>query len=303
MLHKEFTQYKKSIFLFLCNMNVKEAFFYIQSHCDTLYDASELNEISWRILEHITGKSKMDMSLHPDLQIDVAQLESICDEVKKNRPIQYILGYEYFGTLKLIVNEYVLIPRPETEELTRLVVKHLKEKNTEGAAVLDIGTGSGCIPVLIKKEVPSADVYAIDISKEALTVARENAIINKTRIQFMEADITDLDLSPPKNFDLIVSNPPYIGQHEKSTMHTRVFDHEPRIALFVKEDPLEFYKSILLFAKKHLTKNGAIFMELNDKYAYEVQKLFEASGFNCNITKDMYGNERFAFCTSSDILS
>jgi len=270
----------------------------IMNACKTLYEQNELKAISQRIIEHLSGKQAFALHIDKNIEIDEEALQHIIDELNHNKPIQYILGYEWFANLKLKVNEGVLIPRPETEELTRKVISYIKQHKINNCQILDIGTGSGCIPILIKKELPNASLFAIDISNDALIVAKENATVHQTPILFLEVDIrneTSLEMPP---LDVIISNPPYILQEEKKDMHIRVFSNEPEVALFVTHnDPLEFYKAILKLAKKLLKHEGILFLEINSLYSMAIQSLYENDGFVCTIEKDMYDNERFAIVT------
>ncbi len=276
-------------------MRLAEAKAFIFKRCGPLYDEAELNAISWRIFEHLCHKSKLEIVLDKSIEFDNTQLENIVTGLEQNKPIQYVLGYEWFGSVQLKVNENVLIPRPETEELTRVLIGQVNDTKQHNIKIIDIGTGSGCIPVLLKKELPGAEVYAIDISEKALEVARENAAAHETPVHFLQADILDENLNLHKQFDFIISNPPYILQTEKKEMSARVFEHEPQMALFVTQnDPLEFYKAIISFSKNHLKRCGSIYLEINQLYGAEIKSLFEKHNYHCEILQDMYGNDRFA---------
>jgi release factor glutamine methyltransferase len=276
-------------------MNVETARQTLMQECSTLYEQDELIAVCKRILEHLSGKSNFQMLLDKDLEIEQLPLLHIIESLKNNKPLQYVLGYEWFSNLKLKVNEQVLIPRPETEELTQLIISYLKKKDAATFHLLDIGTGSGAIPILIKKEVPAVSVYALDISEYALEVAKENARFHKTAIQFFSGDILNRHLELGQTFDIIVSNPPYISTDEKEMMHQRVILNEPALALFVTDnDPLQFYKAILQFSQKYLDKEGTLFLEINSMHGHSVKALFESSHFTCEIRKDIYENDRFA---------
>lgn len=276
-------------------MHITTARKLITEQCQHLYDAAELQAIIWKILEHLSGKAKLDLLLEKDVQLQADKVQQIIAELKSNKPIQYILGYEWFGNLKIKVTPDVLIPRPETEELVGLFIDQIKKTGHKTCSLIDIGTGSGCIPILIKKELPETGVYAMDISEQALLIAAENAQVHQADIQFVKADIRDSNLNLQTQFDYIISNPPYILPEEKSDMHPRVYDQEPALALFVTEhDPLEFYKAILNLAKTHLKKDGAVYFEINQQYGPEIQSLCVQYQFQCNILNDMYGNPRFA---------
>nr|MBP6314965.1 peptide chain release factor N(5)-glutamine methyltransferase [Chitinophagaceae bacterium] len=267
----------------------------IMQACSALYDREELIAVCKRILEHLSGKSNLELLLDKDLEIEDEELLQIIESLQNNKPLQYVLGYEWFANLKLKVNQHVLIPRPETEELTQLVISYLKKKEESPLRLLDIGTGSGAIPILIKKEVPNVSMYALDINEHALEVASENAQYHQTAIQFIYGDILNKNLSLEQTFDVIISNPPYISTEEKETMHQRVLLNEPALALFVtNNDPLQFYKAILQFSQKHINKGGRLFLEINSLHGQSIKALFESRQYSCEIQKDMYQNDRFA---------
>lgn len=219
----------------------------------------------------------------------IAQIKEYIAKYLLGHPIQYVLGQAYFRGIPYTVNPSVLIPRPETEELIDLVVndqKHYSIKN-----ILDIGTGSGNIAISLKKEFPEATVCAMDISPEALSVAKLNAIQNEVKIEFIEGDILSEDTKSDVLFDIIVSNPPYIPQFRKDSMSPSVYEYEPSIALFVdRDDPLIFYKKILDFASKYLHKNGAVYFEISQ---YEYLESYEH--WDIQIFKDISGNKRFLY--------
>jgi release factor glutamine methyltransferase len=243
----------------------------------------------------------MDVSLHPDFEITesyVKKWQTIISELKTEKPIQYITGEAWFYGLRFEVNENTLIPRPETEELVEWIVKGLKEKGKE-QRVLDIGTGSGCIPIALKKEIPNAAVFAIDISEKALEMARKNALDNQVEVNFIQQDIlqsSTLQLSKSSNllFDVIVSNPPYVRNLEKQEIKRNVLDYEPHLALFVDDlDALLFYRKIAQLAWKSLAPNGKLFFEINQYLGKETVELLEQLGFkNIELRKDFMGNDR-----------
>ena len=282
-------------------MNIQEAGIYFHEQCRSHYDKSEAEEIFFRVAEHLTSKTKAELKLNRQLTVDKDILDKIILELKTNRPMQYILGYEWFYDCKLMVNENVLVPRPETEELVRWILQVLKGKEMSDIRIIDIGTGSGCIPVILKKELTRATLNAIDISDRALEVARSNALEYKLDIEFHKMDIHQPEFPAGKTFDLIVSNPPYITQAEKNEMHERVLAFEPNEALFVtNNDPLQFYKAILFFAEKHLEKKGMVFLELNSLYGKDVAQLFHHAGFETDLRKDMYGNTRMLMASKKE---
>jgi release factor glutamine methyltransferase len=224
------------------------------------------------------------------------QFISIAKELKTGKPIQYIFGEAYFYGLKFFVNPAVLIPRPETEELVHLIFQTLKNSPDQHKKVLDIGTGSGCIPVMLKKSLNTLDVSAIEISPEAIQVAQINTTFHNVAVQFIEADI--LNYSSPERYDIIVSNPPYIKVDEMPAMHQNVLEHEPHVALFVSnEDPLIFYKAIAAFSQTNLNANGMLYFEINEYLGEEMFLMLNEYGFrNIEIHKDMQGKDRMVSC-------
>jgi release factor glutamine methyltransferase len=211
----------------------------------------------------------------------------------KDKPIQYILGHTEFYGLPFRVNSWVLIPRPETEELVDVVIREKKDRSS--ISLIDLGTGSGNIAVSLKKHLPFAEIHAADVSTFALEVARSNAEQNGVEIHFSRLDLLDpAGWGSLPDFDLIVSNPPYVRTKEKKMMKRNVLDYEPGLALFVPDDdPLIYYRGILNFAEQCLKPGGSIYCEINQYLPDEVQALFRDSGFNdCNVLKDMNGNAR-----------
>jgi release factor glutamine methyltransferase len=213
-------------------------------------------------------------------------------ELKKNKPLQYILGETVFYGLHFKMNTNVLIPRPETEELVDMIIR---ENTGRSFRILDIGTGSGCIAVSICKNLPGSEVYGLDISSEALLVAKENALTNGTSVKFLCADILK---SPPDvsegSWDIIVSNPPYVTDSEKAEMIANVLEFEPHLALFVPDsDPLLFYRAIVRYASENLNNDGLVYFEINREKGTEVKELLVQSGFSeVRVKKDMQGNDR-----------
>ena len=264
-----------------------------------LYDPREAAGITHLVLEHLTGMNKTDRMIHKHQELSVEQedrLLSMVTALLNNRPIQYVLGEAWFGGMKFIVNEYTLIPRPETEELIEWIKA---TANTEPQKVLDIGTGSGCIPITLKKEFPLWHITAIDVSDDTLQVAKQNATLNDVAIEFMDMNFLNESLwSNLPNYNIIISNPPYIKKSEKDTMSANVVDHEPHVALFVPdEDALIFYRKIASFGLSHLKKNGQLFFEINQLLGKEVCALLEEMGYDPILRKDLHGNDRMIMAT------
>ncbi len=269
---------------------------------DTLYGKEEVSSFFYLLIEHYFDLERFILAIQPDLIITKAQETQIfkaLSELKSEKPIQHILGTSYFMDLDFKVNEQVLIPRPETEELVRWILDDVTHRN-QPLTLLDMGTGSGCIPIALAKNISNATVTALDISSDALQIAKENAKTHSVTIGFFQADILKLKfefglgLELELNFDIIVSNPPYVRELEKESMHTNVIDHEPKIALFVpNEDPLQFYKAIVKYASDHLNAKGCLYLEINQYLGTEMISLLEEYGFSSiELRKDMFGNDR-----------
>lgn len=216
--------------------------------------------------------------------------EQILEQLKNGTPIQYVLGETQFYGLIFNVNSNVLIPRPETEELVDLVIN---ENKNLAITILDIGTGSGCIAITLQKNLPKAKVCALDVSAEAINIAKQNAVLNSVEIDFFVADALHLKSGNYAQYNLIVSNPPYITQTEKSEMNLQVLAFEPHLALFVDdESPLIFYDAISNFALTNLLPQGKLYFEINQYLGLQTQKMLEQKGFNTQIIKDINANDR-----------
>lgn len=262
-----------------------------------LYDEREASAICDWVLEHLTTKKRIDRLLLKDTVLSnqqIDQLRSIQAQLGNHKPIQYVLNEAWFGGMKFFVNEFTLIPRPETEELVEWVVHEIQNSKFKIQTILDIGTGSGCIPVYIKKKLPHADITAIDISEGALEVAKKNAATYNADIHFELLDFLKKAGWPQLPvFDRIVSNPPYIRQSEETTMAKNVLNHEPALALFVPDDDtLLFYRKIALFGKTHLAEKGQIYLEINEALGAKVLELFEKEGYQVELRKDLQGKDR-----------
>ncbi len=269
---------------------MKELYQNFKNQLKYLYSEEELSIIFKMIMENITKKKYSSPFKFNLSREEVEHFENCIYKLTQHIPIQYILGEAYFYGLMFKVNSSVLIPRPETEELVHLIIKNYKN---QVISILDIGTGSGCIPISLKNNLPLAKVYALDISKQALEIAKENTELNRVEVTFFKADALHLEASKYQLFDVIVSNPPYIAMSEKETMDKNVTLHEPSIALFVEdEDSLIFYDRIADFALTNMTKTGSLFFEINQNLALETKVLLEKKGFRVNLIKDMNENDR-----------
>jgi release factor glutamine methyltransferase len=269
---------------------------YFRSELAGIYSPEEINLFIFYSFEAFLGyKSKADMVLRAAETVSESELLKLnfaVRDLKKQKPIQYILGRTEFYSLPFLVNESVLIPRPETEELVDLIIRQTRN---ETIRILDIGTGSGCIPVALKKNMPQADVVSLDISIAAIAVANENALLNDVAVKFILWDILNDSFTWQEGvFELIVSNPPYIKISEGSKMEANVLEYEPHLALFVgDDDALIFYRKIIDFAKKYLCPGGKIYFEINEVLGKDVVHLLEASGYSrVEMYKDINGRDR-----------
>ena len=277
---------------------VKDVFEQFKDGLADVYSPQETEAITLLILSHLLNTSKAKLKAFPETEIGFQQtdeLQNILWELKTGKPVQYILGYTEFYGLPFKITPSVLIPRPETEELVQWIIETAKHSKTPIVNILDIGTGSGCIPISLKHNLLNTTAFGVDISTDALAIAKENAALNQADVSFIEADILNFpaEISLPK-LDIIVSNPPYVTLEDKTKMHANVTDFEPHTALFVPEnDPLIFYRAIADFAKKHLTPNGLLFFEINESFGPETVELLESKSFkNIELRQDMSGRDR-----------
>ena len=258
------------------------------------YESIELNSLIAILFEHITGWNQIQQVLNKDAKLDPQQESAILEAVdflKKGKPIQYITQKAWFMGNEFLVNENVLIPRPETEELVEWIIEYatIKEKALQ---ILDIGTGSGCIPISLKLALPNCMITGLDISDTALNVATQNAKTLNTEINWLEEDILNAAYLP-NHYDIIVSNPPYIPFKENVNMQVQVKNFEPNIALFVtNEDPLIFYRVIARLGKQYLNPNGQLFFELHYDQGKALLALFDEMGYHAELRQDMFSKDR-----------
>jgi len=287
-------------------MTLNEARTVLTKELKNVYESDELRNIIELVIEHITNMPRAEQVKNKVPYLTCTQLEdldTITERLKKNEPVQYVLGEAWFAGMKFKVNKNVLIPRPETEELVDWIVKESQKSNPESFRdksqnIIDIGTGSGCIPIAIKKKLPEASVSAIDVCSEALFTATENAVALNAEVNFVLLDFLDEEKwKELGKYDIIVSNPPYVKQSEINIMHARVKEFEPHLALFVPdEDALLFYKKLSDFAVKHLKPGGYLFVEINEAFGEQAVSLFR--GFaNIELRKDMQGKDRMIKAT------
>jgi release factor glutamine methyltransferase len=281
-------------------MTFNEARVSIWKQLDAVYDPEEAKNVADLLLEHVTGLTRAGQLSVKKNYLTCTQLESldsIIDRLKKNEPVQYVLGEAWFAGLKFKVNPHVLIPRPETEELVDWVTKELENEKREKAELklIDIGTGSGCIPVTLKKKLPHSEVTAVEVCSETIFTATENALVHQTGINFILLDfLNETCWNQLGKYDVIISNPPYIKKNEESSMHERVKGFEPGLALFVPDDDaLMFYRKLVDFSKTHLQPGGSLFVEINESLGEDVVNLFRSKGFEkTELKKDMQGKDR-----------
>ena len=271
---------------------------YIKDELSGYYPETEIQSFIRLIIEHVCQLSFTQFTLRKNQLLDsssVNEIREIVNRLKQSEPIQYILGETEFYGIRLKVTPAVLIPRPETEELVQWIDKLNILKSP---AILDIGTGSGCIALALKKELTNSFVSAVDTSANALEIAKENALKHNLNINFINADILNFENYNWQQYDLIVSNPPYVRESEKKSMDKNVLNYEPQNALFISDnDPLLFYRNIKNFSKKYLRRNGLIFFEINEKFGKDLAILFKDSGFkNIEIIKDINEKDRFLKC-------
>ena len=288
-------------------MIVKQYRNYFNETLKTIYPITEIDSFFFLLLEEYLGFRRVDIVLKSDFKITqetLNLLQSATKQLEQEVPLQYIIGKTEFYGLPFVVNKHVLIPRPETEELVAWVVSESSRfktfntstkqtTETKQLKILDIGTGSGCIPISLKKQLPFAKISAIDISKEALSVAKKNAVLNNVDIHFILQDILKT-VALDQHYDIIISNPPYVRELEKKELKNNVLKNEPHVALFVENDnPLIFYAKIAELAKKYLNKNGLLFFEINQYLGTETIDLVNKKGLkNIQLKKDMFGNDR-----------
>ncbi|MCB7479657.1 peptide chain release factor N(5)-glutamine methyltransferase [Christiangramia sediminis] len=258
------------------------------------FPSTEILSFFYILTEKYLGMRRLDIALNPEHEIsqeDQLKIEHALERLKDHEPIQYITGSTEFFGREFLVNKDVLIPRRETEELVDWIISDHRQLDKK-LKILDIGTGTGCIPISLKKELKNSEVFSVDISSEALLIAKSNASLNVAEVIFEKMNILEVNTLTDK-FDIIVSNPPYVRELEKKEMHRNVVEHEPKLALYVEdENALIFYKKIATLASEALNKGGSLYFEINQYLSEETKTLVERCGFEAELKKDIFGNYR-----------
>lgn len=276
-------------------MTFKDAHTQLVQDLEKIYERREAEQIAQLIWEKLTGWDRIQFSLSKNdflTESQVTILDKWRQELLQKRPVQYVIGEAWFVHYPFYVNENVLIPRPETEELVDWIYNDYKEAQKK--SILDIGTGSGCIAISVKKLLPSNEVFGLDVSSEALKVAQKNATDLKAEVQFLQRNILEIDALAMQTWDIMVSNPPYIRPSEQAEMRHNVLDFEPHLALFIEEnDPLLFYRKIAVLGTTHLNKNGALYFEINESFGKDVVSLLQDLGYtDVELKKDLQDKDR-----------
>lgn len=277
-------------------MTIQEATYYLLNQLRTIYSDSEASQITDWVMEKVTGSMKTERMLYKNETLSAKeqiQVKEYVERLLQHEPVQYVLNESWFCGIKFFVDKNVLIPRPETEELVEWVVNDYKGRNEE-LRILDIGTGSGCIPVSLKRKLPAAEVWSCDVSTGAIEIAKKNADAVNAGIHFIELNFLNKEQRDKlPAFDIIVSNPPYIPEKDKAQMNPNVLNYEPATALFVPDnDTLIFYAAIADFGKQHLKQNGNIYFEIHEDLGNSVAELLSSNGYNAEIKKDMQQKDR-----------
>ncbi|HMU46198.1 MAG TPA: peptide chain release factor N(5)-glutamine methyltransferase [Chitinophagaceae bacterium] len=277
-------------------MTIQEATFFLLNKLRTIYPDSEASQITDWVMEKLTGSAKAERMIYKNSAITDAEEKKLIEysgRLMQHEPVQYVLNEAWFSGMKFFVDKNVLIPRPETEELVEYIIANCKFPVDE-LTILDIGTGSGCIPISLKRRIKKAEVWSVDTRKEAIEVAKKNARALDADVQFIQMDFLDRSQwSKLPQFDIIVSNPPYISEKDKAQMNANVLNYEPHTALFVPDnDALLFYKAIAEFGKSHLNKGGSVYTEIHENLGKQVAGLFESNGYNTELKKDMQQKDR-----------
>ncbi|WKD84674.1 Release factor glutamine methyltransferase [Polaribacter huanghezhanensis] len=288
-------------------MKIKEFRNHFNKELSAIFPQTEIDSFFFLLIEKELGLQRIDLALNTQTSISDEKFKHLFNalsRLKLQEPIQYILGETEFYGLPFMVTKNTLIPRPETEELVDWVLEEVAKQQSgkvaKSLSILEIGTGTGCIPISLAKNLPNVTITAIDISSEAIKIAIQNADLNNVQIDFIEQDIlTTKEL--PQQFDIIVSNPPYVRELEKAEIQPNVLENEPHLALFVEDNnPLLFYKKIAELAINHLIKKGVLFFEINQYLGKETVEMLTEKGFITELKKDVFGNNRMTKSTKTD---
>lgn len=277
-------------------MTMQEATYYLLNKIRSICSEGEASQITDWVMEHLTGSKKAERMIYKNETItdkEETQLRQYTERLLEHEPVQYVLSEAWFCGFRFYVDKTVLIPRPETEELVEWIISNCKFPVDE-LKILDIGSGSGCIPISLKRRIRKAEVWGCDISEEALAVARKNADTLGTDVNFVLLDfLNEEQRNQLPSFDIIVSNPPYVPEKDKGEMQKNVLNYEPHTALFVPDnDPLVFYNAMAEFGKTHLNRSGSIYCEIHEDLGEPVTKLFHSHGYTSELKKDMQQKDR-----------
>ena len=277
-------------------MTIQEATYCMLNKLSIIYDKSEASQITDWAMEYLTGSKKAERMLYKNAAITDKEeylLQQYIERLMQQEPVQYVLNEAWFSGLKFYVDKNVLIPRPETEELVEWIISNRKFPDSD-LKILDIGTGSGCIPISLKRKIQKSAIWACDISAAALEVAKRNATALGAEVNFILLNFLDSNTwQQLPSFDIIVSNPPYIPEIDKKQMQANVLQYEPVTALFVPDnDPLVFYKAIAEFGKTHLNKAGCIYTEIHEDLGESTMAIFQSAGYTTELKKDMQQKDR-----------
>ena len=282
-------------------MNSKQLLQEIKETIVEFENEGEAEAIAFLIIDDLFQITRMDILVEKEVDLSQStkkKLDNVLQKLQSGKPVQHILGKVEFYGRQFLVNPNVLIPRRETEELVHLILERHPDLSEQ--LIVDIGTGSGIIPITIAKERKHCEIFAVDISSSALATAKRNAELNHANVSFIQADILSEDLNLPKS-NIWISNPPYVLEKEKAEMQAKVFEHDPSTALFVPDhDALVFYERISQLAFEHLVQGGSLYFEINEQFGQEVKKILTEKGFQkVEVKQDMQGKDRFVFGTKS----
>ncbi|MDR1005630.1 MAG: peptide chain release factor N(5)-glutamine methyltransferase [Bacteroidales bacterium] len=289
-----FCTFNKTVTMNILSNRIKDIINFIKLELQCVYDERESQTLALILLEHFAQIPNAVALAEPNIRInqsDLLKINSAIKQLRNNRPIQYIVGYEMFCGLKISVSEDVLIPRPETEELTRTIIRHIGERTLQ---IADLGCGSGCISLALAHYLPQCEVLGFDISEKALAIADKNAVSLDNKARFADGDILKGGFANGI-FDVVVSNPPYVRNSEKERMRHNVLDYEPSLALFVPDDDaLKFYVAIERFCAEHM-QCGSIYLEINEGLGQQTLNIFSSEVYNGRIMKDLFDRDRFLY--------